>query len=227
LRLFAAILSLFLLAACAGNPRADLPVNPVNMQAPDPQAEIYVDQNFRLSPFDEIQVNVFRVAELSGKYKIDPSGQLSMPLIGSVNVVGLDPSTLASKLTSLYSVRYLQDPDITVQVEKSQGQNLTVEGAVKNPGIYQIDGRTTLIGAIAIADGLDIDTANPKRVVVFRQIEGENYAAAFNLKEIRAGVVPNPQIYGGDIVVVDGSNLRQTYLDLLRTIPLFALFTRF
>ena len=138
----------------------------------------------------------------------------------------MNATALAEKLTRLYGRNYLENPDITIQVQKSQGQNLTVEGSVNNPGIYQIDGRTTLIGAIAIARGLDDQTANAKRVVVFRQIDGETYAAAFNLKEVRAGLVPNPHIYGGDIVVVDGSNLRQTYLDLLRTLPLLSLFTR-
>ncbi|MEE9433189.1 MAG: polysaccharide biosynthesis/export family protein [Sphingorhabdus sp.] len=226
MRLFAAILSLLILSACAGGPKADLPINPVGLKAPDAQSQIYADQNFRLSPFDEIQINVFRVKELSGKYKIDPSGHLSMPLIGSVEVVGMNATALAEKLTRLYGRNYLENPDITIQVQKSQGQNLTVEGSVNNPGIYQIDGRTTLIGAIAIARGLDDQTANAKRVVVFRQIDGETYAAAFNLKEVRAGLVPNPHIYGGDIVVVDGSNLRQTYLDLLRTLPLLSLFTR-
>lgn len=226
MRLILVLLMACGLAGCAGNPKADLPVNPVSMPAPDGDSQIYVDNNYRLSPFDELTITVFRVSDLSGKYKIDPSGNLNMPLIGPVDVAGMSVASLKNQLERLYGTDYLQSPDITVQIDKSQSQNLTIEGAVKNPGIYTIEGRTTLIGAVAIAKGLDLNTANAKRVVVFRKIGGEKYAAAFNLKEIRAGLTADPDIYGGDIVVVDGSNLRQTYLDIIRTVPLLAFFTR-
>jgi polysaccharide biosynthesis/export protein len=78
--------------------------------------------------------------------------------------------------------------------------------------------------AIARAGGLD-DKANSKRVVVFRKIDGETKAAAFNLSEIRAGITQNPTIYGGDIVVVDGSSLKSTYREVISAIPLLAIFT--
>ena len=65
----------------------------------------------------------------------------------------------------------------------------------------------TLIQAVALAKGTSED-ANPRRVAVFRTIGGQRQAAAFDLTAIRRGQAPDPQIYPGDIVVVDGSSIK-------------------
>jgi polysaccharide export outer membrane protein len=81
----------------------------------------------------------------------------------------------------------------------------------------------TLIQAIALARGTTQD-ANPRRVAVFRTIGGQRQAAAFDLTAIRRGEANDPPIYPGDIVVVDGSRVKEVQRQILQTIPLLAIF---
>src|SRR5690606_7709726 len=97
---------------------------------------------------------------------------------------------------------YLQSPQVSVFVKEFTSQRVTVEGAVNKPGIYPITGRTSLLQAVALSEGLS-PLADPSAVIIFRTIGGQRMAALFDLREIRAGNMEDPQIYGDHIVVVD------------------------
>jgi polysaccharide export outer membrane protein len=86
--------------------------------------------------------------------------------------------------------------------------------------------KLTLLQVVAMAHGTDED-ANPHRVAVFRQIQGQRMAAAFDLEDIRRGKAEDPRIYSGDIVVVDGSKVRQAWKSALSSLPLLAIFRPF
>jgi polysaccharide export outer membrane protein len=81
----------------------------------------------------------------------------------------------------------------------------------------------TLLEAVAKAKGID-EFANPHRVAIFRQIEGQRMAAAFDLTSIRRGEMDDPVIYPGDVVVVEGDNTRKLLQQILTTLPVLALF---
>jgi polysaccharide export outer membrane protein len=110
-----------------------------------------------------------------------------------------------------------------VFVKEYTSQRVTLEGAVKKPGIYPVTGRTSLLQAIAQAEGVT-ELANLDGVVVFRTIDGQKMAAVFSLKQIRAGDAPDPQIYGDDIIVVDTSGGKSALRQILQAVPLFNLF---
>ena len=68
------------------------------------------------------------------------------------------------------------------------------------------------------------EDANPHRIAIFRTVNGKRQAAAFDLTSIRRGQAPDPPIYPGDIVVVDGSSVKATEKKILQSIPLLAIF---
>jgi len=103
---------------------------------------------------------------------------------------------------------------------------VTVDGAVRESGSFPAAGPLSLIQTVAMAKGTTED-ANPRRVAVFRVIGGQRQAAAFDLTAIRRGEAKDPQIYPGDIVVVDGSSIKSTQKQVLQSIPLLALFGPF
>jgi polysaccharide export outer membrane protein len=84
----------------------------------------------------------------------------------------------------------------------------------------------TLIQAVALAGGTG-DDANPRRVAVFRTVGGKRQAAAFDLTAIRRGQAPDPQIYPGDIVVVDGSSVKAAQKSILNSLPILSIFRPF
>jgi len=103
---------------------------------------------------------------------------------------------------------------------------VTVDGAVTQSGQYPVAGPLTLIQAVALAHGTTED-ANAHRVAVFRTISGQRQAAAFDLASIRRGEAPDPQIYPGDIVVVDGSKIKEAEKQIFASVPLLGMFRPF
>lgn len=219
------VLALALVLAGCNSRGGKIPYDPAGFGAPD-RAELGVEAyDMPLGPLDVIRVSVFRVPDLSGDYQVDAFGNLDLPLVGSFSVRDLSPEQLSTLLEQKYGQKYLQAPDITVRVVTTNRASVTVEGGVNMPGIHALPGRTSLLGAIALARGINTLDGNPKRVVVFRKREGKTQAAAFDITSIRRGEMADPIVYPGDTIVVDSSNLRSLYRDLIQAIPLIAVFS--
>lgn len=221
-----AVAACALLASCAGSRGGRIPYNPTGFVAPDPTPAASIDEDYRLAPLDVIHVNVFQVADLSGDYDVDLTGTITLPLIGSVKAVGLTTGQLDDRITQLLQAKYLQHPDVNVALKSSSTRVVTVEGSVRNPGVLPVTGRLTLLQVIAQAHGTD-ENANAHRVAVFRTIQGQRMAAAFDLTSIRRGQAEDPRIYSGDIVVVDGSKVKSIWQNILQSLPIFAIFRPF
>lgn len=212
-----------LLSACDSR-GGKVPYDPAGFGAPD-RAELGVEAyDVPLGPLDVLKINVFRVPDLTGDYQVDAFGNLDLPLLGKVSVRDHSPDQFAELLEKRYGEKYLQNPDISVRVSASNRTSVTVEGGVNFPGIYQLPGRTTLLGAIALARGVNASDGNAKRVVIIRKRDGKTQAAAFDLTSIRNGEMADPIVYPGDIVAVNGSSLRSVYRDVLQAVPLLAIF---
>jgi len=113
------------------------------------------------------------------------------------------------------------NPQVSVSVVNSVSQQVTVEGELKQPGIYPIKGPTTLLDAVALGQG-ESAVASTKRVYIIRQINGQRMAAVFNLDAIRKGDEADPAILGGDVVVVGHSAGKQAFVDFLQASPFIA-----
>jgi polysaccharide biosynthesis/export protein len=137
--------------------------------------------------------------------------------------MGMTTFEFARQIEDRYRKSFLQDPQVIVRIVTSFGQQVTVEGSIEKPGIYPIRGSTTLLQAVALAGGLK-DGADPRRVVVFRTIDGKRKGAAFDLQSIRTGASEDPTVFGNDIIVVDGSQTSQTWREILRTLPVLGVF---
>ncbi len=141
------------------------------------------------------------------------------PLIGSVQAAGLSSSELSAVISQRLSANYLVDPQVAVVVQKSASQRITVEGAVTKPGVFEIEGQTTLLQAVALAQG-PTRTANLDEVIVFRSKSDGVYGAQFSLQDIRKGRAANPEILGNDIVVIGNSFAKSMFRDLLQLSPI-------
>lgn len=214
------------LAGCAGTRGGHIPYNRTDFVAPDlPRMTTSADDH-RLQPGDIVNVSVFQVEALSGDRQVDLGGQIQIPLIGAVQAQGRSVKQLAADLVTKLDATYLKSPRVEVLLKTMQLEAVTIDGAVKQAGVYQITGDTTLMQAVALARGPD-PSANLKRVVVFRQIDGQRQAAAFDLSSIRRGKDQDPAIHGDDVIVVDGSATRQAFRDFLSAVPLLAIFRPF
>jgi polysaccharide export outer membrane protein len=173
-----------------------------------------------------LNVSVYGVSEFSGDYTVDTVGRIKLPLVGDVAVQGQTADQVAVALTQKLQATYLRDPKVQVVLKTAQSQRITVDGSVTQPGLYAIGPDTTLIQAIATAKGVTED-GNPRRVVIFRKINGTRQAAAFDLTDIRRGKSPDPQVYSNDIIVVDGNAASKAFKNVVSALPFAAIFRPF
>lgn len=220
------VLCLAALAGCAGSRGGPVPYEVPNFGAPDiPVAAVDTD-DYHLGATDVIGVTVYGVSEFTGDYTVDALGRIQLPLVGDVSVQGQTSDQVAVLLKQKLETTYLRNPQVQVVVKSAQSQRVTVDGSVTQPGIYPVAGDTTLMQTIALARGVTTD-ANTRRVVIFRRLNGQRSAAAFDLTDIRRGKQPDPQVFGNDIIVVDGNKASANFKTFISTVPLLALFRPF
>jgi polysaccharide biosynthesis/export protein len=189
-------------------------------------ASVSPANEYRIAPQDVVDITVFRVPELSKTVPVSAAGFISLPLIGEVQAAGQSPAELEALIAAKLEADFIQSPDVSVFVKDAVSQRVTIEGAVKSPGIYPTDGSTTLLQVVALAGGLD-RIADSRGIVVFRNIEGKRQAAKFDYKAIRAGTADDPLIAGGDVVVIDESGAKAAMRDIRESIGFFGLFMPF
>jgi polysaccharide export outer membrane protein len=181
-------------------------------------------RDYQIGPLDTISINVFQEPELTlQNVQVDASGNILLPLIGIVVAAGKTSGELSRDVASKLSERYLVNPQVSVIVVSSVSQKVTVDGSVTQSGVYAIQGRTTLLDALAMARGTT-RVAALDQVLVFRDVNGESKVARFNVADIRSGKQPNPEVVGNDIIVVGFSAFKGAYRDFLSTAPLIAAF---
>lgn len=212
----------FVISGCADTRGGTIPYDR-QLATPDAPTIQSLGENYKIAPLDKLTIKVFKSDDLSGDYDVDLAGHISLPLVGEVQAANLTTAELDQKLTQVLGEKYLEHPDVSVSITQSTGHVVTVDGAVTSGGQFPVNGALTLIQAVSLAKGTT-ETANPRRVAVFRVIGGQRQAAAFDLTAIRRGQAPDPAIYAGDIIVVDGSKIKEAQRQFFQAVPLLGLF---
>ena len=215
----------FLVASCADTRGGSIPYDRP-LAVPDEQKFQTLPENYKIAPMDTLSVKVFKSDELTGDYVVDLAGHISLPLVGEVEAANHTTGQLDQELTKLLGAKYFENPDVSVAIKSSTAHVVTIDGAVAQSGQYPVAGPLTLIQAVSLAKGTT-ESANARRVAVFRTIDGQRQAAAFDLTAIRRGEAQDPQIYPGDIIVVDGSKIKEAEKQIFASIPLLNLFRPF
>ena len=229
---FVALLSLVVLAGCSsagpsagGAGGASVAKPATTLPAPEVVSALYnaAQTEYRVGPFDLIEISVFQVPDLSKTVKVSASGEIALPLIGTLQAGGKTVSELETDIKSRLEAKYLQSAQVSVFVKEANSQQVTVDGAVNTPGIVTISGQTTLLQTIAMSGGL-AKGAQQKGIMVFRTVNQQKMAAKFDLAAIRKGTAEDPVLAGGDVVVVD-SGFGASLAGIRDNIPVFGLFS--
>jgi polysaccharide biosynthesis/export protein len=135
--------------------------------------------DYRIGPDDQLDISVLEAHELDGKPRVSDDGTISLPLIGTVKAAGLTTLELQAVVEELLRHSYIKDPHVTVQVSDVQSHPVSVFGAVKKPGVFQIRDPKTVVEMLSMAEGLDSD-AGDTVIVEHRGEEGDSAAAGSN-----------------------------------------------
>jgi len=142
---------------------------------------------FTLGPGDNIRIRVYDHEDLSGSYNVDDTGQISLPLILSVNTRGLTLRELEDKIASELAKNFIVNPKVSIDLIKSRP--FCILGEVRNPGCFSGIHGMNSAQAIAIAGGYTY-RAYKERFAVTRE-DGRKVVAD-----------TSTPIFGGDTIEV-------------------------
>jgi polysaccharide export outer membrane protein len=157
----------------------------------------------RIGSGDLIEVSMFQNSDLSGRYRVDEVGDITVPLVGRVHVAGMTANEAAAKIEQLYVQEQIllpADSHATVFIAEYATQGVTINGEVKAPGVYPALGVHKLNDLIAAAGGVSQFAASHV-VITHRDDPGNPTTVEYNPSALKP-VIPDEQIFPGDSILV-------------------------
>jgi polysaccharide export outer membrane protein len=163
---------------------------------------VQVPKDYVIGQGDVLEIFVWRNEQLSRQVVVRPDGMISLPLLQDIQAEGLGVLELREDISKRL-LEYLQNPRVTVIVNKVSSYKVSVLGRVVRPGVYPITGDTTFIEVISMAGGLT-EWANKKKIKLIREQGGEKKNYIINYKKIESGSDPTENIVlqRGDTIIV-------------------------
>ena len=207
-----AALMLGIAAAAAAQPPTSSPAPP-SPPPPDfvitnPDGSLRVPQKpaaaafeaYVIGPQDNLSIIVTDENDLTGKYRVDSDGTISMPYLQRVSVAGLSLAEAQAKITQLLQKDYIRNPQVRVEVDQFKARSVIVNGEVRTPGKVSLPGTTiSLLEALILAGSPTTSAAN-EVIVIHPPKPGEKPIdpITVNRKDLELGRA------GRDVVLQDG-----------------------
>jgi polysaccharide biosynthesis/export protein len=184
-------------------------------------AAIQSDES-RIGPGDLLDISVFEAPEMNRTLRVSASGEISLELLGEVMASGLTPRELESSLQERLRRTYMKDPHVGVFLRELQSHAVSVVGAVKKPGVFQIQGTKTVLEMLSMAEGPADDAGATVFVMRGAAFRGTDDSRARKASPENAGEIDpvnlwdlmessnsalNLPVYPGDIVKVTSAEL--------------------
>jgi polysaccharide biosynthesis/export protein len=159
-----------------------------------------VSESLRIAPGDLLHVMVLREPDLAQRVRVRDSGEVTLPMIGSVEVRGLNNAEAAVAIAQKYrDGQFLRHPDVSVFVEEFATQQVAVLGQVAKPGSFALAAPRSLIDVLAMAGGL---TEAADRHISVERADHSQTAEVFLSNQADDALEANTLIYPGDRILV-------------------------
>ena len=168
-----------------------------NAAAPNPAPPL------RIGSGDLIEVSMFENPDLSGRYRVDEVGDITVPLIGRVHVAGMTANEAATTIEGLYVKGQILLPansHATVFIAEYATQGITINGEVRTPGVYPALGVHKLNDLIAAAGGIT-QFASSHVVITHKDDPGNPTTVEYNPTALKP-IIPDVQIFPGDSILI-------------------------
>ena len=157
---------------------------------------------------DGISVNVLRFPEFSFTGAIDEEGQVLVPLLGKISLVGLTLEEVEAKISDELGSRYLQEnPEVVTVLVAPRPLQLTILGEVIRPGFYIFGSgtATNVLNNILVSTGGVTSRADLRSIIVRRSLkDGTLIEREVDLfTPLQTGrEIPNVRLQGGDTIII-------------------------
>ncbi|MFQ3610212.1 MAG: SLBB domain-containing protein [Fimbriimonadales bacterium] len=166
----------------------------------------------RIGAGDKVRITVEGDASLSRVYTIDPQGNLTMPLIGTLQAIGRTPAELASEIAKrLREGNFFRDPKVSVEIVERAKAIVSVTGAVRRAGELELGAGWRLADALRVAEPTSVADLSAVRL---ERLDGTRQTIN-HLRFIQEGDEGgNPLLQAGDRIFVPLSPAGQNVLVL-------------
>jgi polysaccharide biosynthesis/export protein len=145
---------------------------------------------YTLGSGDVLRIQVYGDESVTGSYKVDDAGMLSMPLVGQIPVAGRTTSQTAAAIAAALANGFVRNPDVAVQIETYRP--FFIQGAVRMGGQFTYVSGMTVRAAVSTAGGYS-DTANRVRATIYRKVGDQMQKSVVDL---------DFPIFPGDTIVI-------------------------
>ncbi len=177
-----------------------------------------------LGPEDLLSVRVLDLEEFApsnlAPVRIDARGDIRLPMVGRIHAAGVTAGQLEAEIAKRL-LKVVNEPDVTVGLLESKSHPVSILGAVKNPGVYQITGKETLFEVLSSAGGLAQDAGNTVKITrraengslplpnVRRDLSGKFYVGELDLRSVMTAKDPgeNIDVLSDDVISVPKADL--------------------
>jgi len=153
---------------------------------------------------DTIRISVYGSPDLALETRVAENGRISYPLVGDVDVGGLEPAAAERKIANLLSARgFVKQAQVNLLVSTMQSQQISVLGNVLRPGRYPMEGRRSVLDVLALAGGITLDGGDIATVV--STSGGHSVTQQINIPDMmrNADLSRNVELNGSDVVYVE------------------------
>ncbi|MDI6781120.1 MAG: polysaccharide biosynthesis/export family protein [bacterium] len=159
--------------------------------------------SYLLGQEDIIRIVVWDNPEISGEFKVDPAGNITMVMLGEIRVEGLTTIELEKILYEKLS-KYIEDPKITITIIGYFSKKVYIVGQVMQPGKYSIGGEYITIREAVLKAGLPTKDADLKRVKVITPGKLQPVTKIINLHKIlyKGEMEKDIKLDSGDVVYI-------------------------
>ena len=158
------------------------------------------EKEYVIATGDVLEISVYGEPDLSTTVRVSQDGSIAYPLIGNLQAAGYNVRELEKQIESLLEEDYLVIPQVSIFVKEYA--RISLLGAVKSPGSYEIKENFGLTQAIAIAGGFS-EGANTSRVKVIRNVSGKKETLEVNVDRILNKTAPDLEMKPNDIVTIE------------------------
>ncbi|GAB4209459.1 MAG: exopolysaccharide export protein VpsN [Sandaracinaceae bacterium] len=201
LRLHGWLVALLLAWACVGSLAGAFGCGPPAPRFRATQGQPQ-EEDTAIGPGDVFEVRVYAEEDLSNVYRVEVDGSIDFPLVGRVEVAGLDPNAVAHRIRDrLRDAQILVDPHVSVRVQEYNSRRVSVIGAVREPGSYPLRSGMGVVEAVSLAGGFTA-LANRDGTLLTRRVNGELRTYSVPVDRISSGQEPDVTVRAGDILHV-------------------------
>jgi len=157
-------------------------------------------EGYTISTNDILEISVYGEPDLSVTARVSQDGTVNYPFLGNIRAVGLTSREFGNNISDLLGEDYLVNPQVSVFIKEYA--KISILGAVKMPGAYEMKDKLSLTQAIALASGFT-DSADTSKVKIIREDKSGKQTFEVNVDQITDRSAEDVEIKAQDTIIVE------------------------